>query len=97
MIIRHRAAPTARRRAAGQHGTITPSGKVQVLDALTRLDDRGVVTDPRALAEIHQGMLDQLKRMDGLVYLDANAVQSLDSRVKEKLKQAETRSSGAEK
>jgi len=36
----------------------------QVLEAMTRLDDRGVVTDPRALAEIHQGMLDQLKRME---------------------------------
>jgi hypothetical protein len=36
----------------------------QVLDAMTRLDDRGVFTDPRALAEIHQGMLDQLKRME---------------------------------
>jgi hypothetical protein len=36
----------------------------RVLDSMTRLDDRGVVTDPRALAEIHQGMLDQLKRME---------------------------------
>jgi hypothetical protein len=36
----------------------------QVLDAMTELDGRGVLTDPRALAEIHQGMLDQLKRME---------------------------------
>ncbi|MGD8289909.1 MAG: hypothetical protein PVI31_14860 [Gemmatimonadota bacterium] len=36
----------------------------RVLDSMTRLDDRGVFTDPQALAEIHQGMLDQLKRME---------------------------------
>jgi len=36
----------------------------RVLESMARLDDRGVVTDPRALAEIHQGMLDQLKRME---------------------------------
>jgi len=36
----------------------------RVLESMTRLDDRGVITDPRALAEIHQSMLDQLKRME---------------------------------
>jgi hypothetical protein len=35
-----------------------------VLESMARLDDRGVITDPRALAEIHQGMLDRLKRME---------------------------------
>jgi len=36
----------------------------RVLQEMTQLDDGGVITDPRALAEIHQGMLDRLKRME---------------------------------